>query len=178
MPLQQHPLKHSWTLMFQPAITKEHLVEHKTYDAAQRATLKVIGELKTIEETASTFNSLPKLCSLAKNDSIILTRDGKAPKYESFSDSARKLVVDASTEEASRSVLDTLLIAILGENLTRMIGENPCHVLRMAHKPSQKSPLMVRFEVWMEPAEKSKDLLAYFTELLAGNPCEEVALQQ
>eukprot|EP00388_Colpodella_angusta_P029852 GDKK01017835.1.p1 GENE.GDKK01017835.1~~GDKK01017835.1.p1 ORF type:complete len:180 (-),score=19.70 GDKK01017835.1:155-694(-) len=176
----QHPLSYSWSLMFLPAITKELIQEHNGYDAAQKATLKVIGELKTIEEAASTFNSLPKLSSLAKNDSIVLSREGKAPKFEAFAADARKLVVDTSTDETTRAVLDTLLIALLGENIGKIVGENPCHILRMAHKPSQKTPNMVRFEVWMEPCLNGKgaDVKTYFSEILNGCTFEESALQQ
>lgn len=163
--------------MFLPSIDKEQTSKYGGYDNAYKALLKVVGDVTSVEAVCSTFNSIPRISLFSAKDFIILSRNGLAPKYESFKDDARKMAVDALTDDASRTVLELLLASILGDAMQNAIGENPCKVLRMSHRPGFKTPQSVRFEIWMDNPSNGPRLKSYFEDLLAGCKVEESALK-
>lgn len=152
--------------MYLPSIDKSQISQHGGYDNAYKALLNIVGELKTVEAVCSTFNSIPKISAFPAKDFVILSREARPPKYEAFKEDARKVIIDTVTEESAKAVLDLLLASILGEGLQREVGENPCQVLRMSHRPGFKTPHSVRFEIWMDFPTDATRIKSYFEDLL------------
>eukprot|EP00742_Colponemidia_sp_Colp-10_P021387 GILJ01025077.1.p1 GENE.GILJ01025077.1~~GILJ01025077.1.p1 ORF type:complete len:177 (-),score=25.83 GILJ01025077.1:107-637(-) len=174
--MSEHPLSSPWTLMYLPAIDKQQTTTYGSYDLAYNALLNKVGVLKTVEAVCSTFNSIPKIGIFTPKDLIILSRDERPPKYEAFPNGSRKVIVDTYSDEASKVVLDLLLAAVLGDVLLNELGENPCHVFRVSHRPSMKNKEAARFEIWMDKPADEKAVKGFFDEMLVGYSVVESAL--
>lgn len=161
--------------MHLPSIDKKQIAQHGGYDKAFKALLNIVGELSTVEAVCSTFNSIPNISAFPAKDFIILSREGRLPKYEEFKADARKLAIDTDTEKGAKETLNLLLAAILGNALQRNVGENPCHILRVSHRPSKQSPDAVRFELWIDFPSDAEKLKAYLEDL-CGTKIEDTPL--
>ena len=165
---QQHPLKDTWKLNFLPQITKE--IVNKSYEGdwakAQKALLKAVDDVTTIEELWSTVNSIPKLHQLNQSDNVIFARNSVDPSFESFPNGHR-IQITTTTSTAADKMFDLILISVVGEGCTTVCeGESTADVIRAAHKPSFQHKDSVRLEIWLRSGKYAKELMSHFSKML------------
>lgn len=163
----KHPLKSKWTVSYLPNLTEEILKAHNgNYDGAQKAVLKTLEDVTTIEALFSSINSLLDFSNQPQKDALIFARDGVYPAFASFPGGHRLWLMTNGVPNGKKTI-EVVASLIMGESVRRVCnGEAAVHVVRIMHKPNARSQDGLHLDLWLDKKQHVEEVKKFILEQL------------